>query len=74
MALESMLSFITTPAIHAKPDVGRVNSEGQNKRENKDQSKHDSHAGAGGQDAGACVHPVPNTLGEITGKLIDTTA
>lgn len=67
MAFESLLSLVTTPAVHAKPEVGRVNPDGQNKQEKQRQPKR-AH-----QDEQS-AHPVPNTLGEITGKLIDTTA
>lgn len=65
MAFESLLSIPTVPAVHAKPDVGRVNPDGQNKRENKN-SRQESHEER--------PHPVPNIQGQVTGKLIDTTA
>lgn len=45
MAFESLLSLVTPPAVHAKPDVVRVNPEGQNKQEKRGQSKHERHEG-----------------------------
>lgn len=68
MAFESLLSLVTTPAVHAKPEVGRVNPDGQNKQEQRGQPKRRQH------EEDPHVQPVPNALGEITGKLIDTTA
>lgn len=68
MAFESLLALVAPPAVHAKPDVGRVNPEGQNKRESRDRPKRNL------QDDDTSAHPIPNALGEITGKLIDTTA
>ena len=68
MAFDSLLSLISPPAVHAKPDVSRVNPDGQNRQEGRGRKKHE------GQEEGKATQPVPNTLGEITGKLIDTTA
>lgn len=68
MAFDTLLSLITPPAVHAKPDVSRVNPDGQNRQEGRERKKRE------GQDDGKGPQPVPNTLGEITGKLIDTTA
>lgn len=65
MAFETLLSLLAVSAVHAKPDAGRTNSEGQNRRESKAQQRRQ------GRDAS---HPVPNTQGQMTGKLIDTTA
>lgn len=66
MAFESLLSMIT-PAVHAKPDVGRVNPDGQYKREQQGKKQRE-------QNGDGRAHPIPNTQGQITGKLIDTTA
>jgi hypothetical protein len=70
MAFESILSVISPPAVHAKPDVVRVNPEGQNGQERREQPKRERQEPEQGQHA----HPVPNTQGQITGKLIDITA
>lgn len=65
MSFESLLLIPTVPAIHAKPDVGRVTPDGQSKREN---------GGARQKSQEERPHPVPNEQGQVTGKLIDTTA
>lgn len=67
MAFEALLSPIAPPAVHAKPDVGRVDSEGQNKRDDRSRQKRKE-----GNDTSAS--PIPNAEGQIIGKLIDTMA
>jgi hypothetical protein len=66
MAFESLRSLVMPPAVHAKPDVARVNSEGQNKREGRDQQKHKDPEELP-------ASPIPNAQGQVIGKLIDTT-
>lgn len=68
MAFELLRSLMPSPAVHAKPDVAHVNSDGQNRQENPQQSKRER------QDEGRHTQPVPNIDGQITGKVIDTTA
>lgn len=73
MAFESILSVISPPAVHAKPDVVRVNPEdqsGQNGQERREQQKRERQE----QEQGQHAHPVPNIQGQITGKLIDIIA
>ena len=67
MTFELLRSLMPTTAVHAKPDASGVNPEGQNRQGKQRHSKRED------RDEPA-VHPVPNALGEITGKLIDTTA
>lgn len=67
MAFDTLRSLLPIPAIHAKPDVGGVNPEGQNRHGQQRQSKRE-------RQEEPAAHPVPNALGEITGKLIDTVA
>jgi len=67
MTFELLRSLLPTPAIHAKPDVGGVNPEGQNHHGQQRQGKRE-------RQEESAAHPVPNALGEITGKLIDTVA
>mgnify|MGYP001332675847 CR=1 FL=1 len=67
MAFDSLRTLLPTPAVHAKPDAGGVNPEGQNRHGQQRQSKREHQEEQS-------AHPVPNALGEITGKVIDTTA
>ena len=67
MAFDTLRSLLPTPAIHAKPDVGGVNPEGQQRHGQQRQGKRE-------RQEESATHPVPNALGEITGKLIDTVA
>lgn len=66
MAFET-LQALFSPAIRAKPDVGRVSPDSQPKQQKQEQRKREP------SDDGS-AHPVPNSQGQITGKLIDTTA
>jgi hypothetical protein len=66
MAFESLIALVSPVAVKAKPDVGRVNPEGQARRDGKGKQQRQ------GRDDRA--HPVPNAQGEITGKLVDVTA
>ncbi len=66
MAFDSLLSMIVT-AVRAKPEVGRANPEGHAKRDHQDSKQR-------GQSEDRRAQPVPNCQGQITGKLIDTTA
>lgn len=68
MGFESLLSIIAPPAVHAKPDVGRINPEGQQGNPGQQRKRRPSNRETDP------AHPVPNALGEITGKLIDTQA
>lgn len=63
----SALVALVMPPVYTKPDVTSVNPEGRNsqpqerkKRERKAEPEN--------------AHPVPNAQGQITGKVIDTTA
>lgn len=69
MSFETQVSFANIPAVHAKPDVGHVNPDGQGKRESKDRQARQNN-----DDRDDTPHPVPNAQGQITGKLIDITA
>jgi hypothetical protein len=69
MGFETPVSFASIAAVHAKPDVGHANPDGQGKRENR--ARQPRQSSAGNNDA---PHPVPNAQGQITGKLIDITA
>ena len=66
MALEVLRSIIQTPAVHAKPEVARVNPDGR--------------YGAGGKDQRPPRKQPEGTsattgeIGQTTGKVIDTTA
>ncbi len=66
MGLDSFISLIQPPPVHAKPDVVRANPDGQNKRDNRDNEPRKKHEDG--------AHPIPNAQGQLTGKLIDTTA
>jgi hypothetical protein len=66
MALDTLLSFLQPPPVHAKPEVVRVNPDGQNKRDGREREPRKPQEAHG--------HPIPNAQGQITGKLIDTTA
>ncbi len=66
MAFESLASLLHPPPVHAKPDIARVNPDGRNRQNSQGQQQ------KRGQEETA--HPVPNTQGQITGKLIDITA
>jgi len=75
MAAESLLSVMPIPPVQAKPDVTRVSPDGQEKRgEDGHKGRRDREADETESPASAAPHPVPNTQGQITGKLIDTTA
>lgn len=67
MSFQSLLSLNSVALVHAKPDVASANPDGQNRGENRQRRKKP-------EEAQETVHPVPNTQGQITGKLIDTTA
>jgi hypothetical protein len=69
MGFETPVSFASIPAVHAKPDVGHVNPDGQDKRERKDRQPRRN-----GDNRDDAPHPIPNAQGQITGKLIDITA
>ena len=69
MASESLLAMMPIPPVHAKPDVGHVNPDGQKKRGEDARKEHRDRDPEASES-----HPVPNTRGQITGKLIDTTA
>jgi hypothetical protein len=66
MAASSLLALITPP-VHAKPEVTAVNPDGRNAQQQE-------HRKRERQAAGGSPHPVPNAQGQITGKVIDTTA
>lgn len=66
MAFESLLPLLPVSVVHAKPDAGRVTPDGQGKREKQNQRQREQ--------SDEPAHPVLNAQGQITGKLIDTTA
>lgn len=69
MVFENLLTRIQPPLVHAKPDVARINPDGRPARDGRDrQSRREAESD---EDSG---NPVPNALGQLTGKLIDTTA
>ena len=67
MTFDLLRSLLPTPAVHAKPEVTAVNPEGQQRHGQQRQGKRE-------RQEEQSAHPVLNALGEITGKLIDTTA
>lgn len=69
MAASSLLALVMPPAVHAKPEVTAVNPDGRNasQQERRKREREREPAAEG-------THPVPNAQGQITGKVIDTTA
>lgn len=67
MASNSLLALVMPPAVHAKPEVTAVNPDGRNSSQ-QERKKRERESAAGEP------HPVPNAQGQITGKVIDTTA
>ncbi len=69
MADSALLALVMPPAVHAKPAVTSVNPDGRNSAQSERQKR-------GRRDDGNAegTHPIPNTQGQITGKVIDTTA
>lgn len=70
MSFESLRSIVPLTTVHAKPDVARINPDGQG-RQNQKEHPHEQNDQ---QSSDASSHPVPNAQGQITGKLIDTVA
>lgn len=67
MASSSLLALVSSPAVHAKPDAAAVNPDGRNSPQ-QERKKREREAVA------ESLHPVPNAQGQMTGKVIDTTA
>lgn len=69
MAYSALLALVMPPAVHAKPAVTSVNPDGRNSAQSDRQKRGRSEDGNT-----EAAHPVPNAQGQITGKVIDTTA
>jgi len=67
MDSSSLLALVVSPAVHAKPDAAAVNPDGRNAQQ-QERKQRERKAAAG------AAHPVRNAQGQITGKVIDTTA
>ncbi|MEW6165685.1 MAG: hypothetical protein AB1642_11550 [Pseudomonadota bacterium] len=66
MTYSALLALVTPPLVHAKPDASRTNPDGQSRHKQQEQGQR--------QEKEEPARPVPNIQGQVTGKVIDTTA